>query len=307
MQRDIQKALELFEKAGELGNRFGFTILGAKYREGTVVPKNDRLAVEFFKKAAEMKCPAAIGFLGLSYHSGRGVEQNDELAIQYLKEAADIGGTLMGNDIRSDALSDLSRLYGISYAPKAITQNNAQQETQNPRGPIVKGFWIGMNIKDAAKLVNEKYTEELEGRYRVGGMALVPEDILERDPEEILLGAALGATADGGDPILCRADDTGRVNYLAFSYSATNRMFKASDMSPEQFAEAFVEAYKLSRMEPFLREQGDRLINGWEYIDEKNGVQILIIKAHGENPLNIPNRKQLVIKHFATVKERGFD
>ena len=70
---DKQKAVELWQKAAELGNDKAQYNLGACYNDGDGVEKNKEEAVKWFRKAAEQGNAEAQFNLGNRYYAGDGV------------------------------------------------------------------------------------------------------------------------------------------------------------------------------------------------------------------------------------------
>lgn len=63
--------------------------LGAMYRDGCGVGRNDEQAVNWFRKAAEQGYADGQGMLGEMYSYGRGVEKNNEQAVYWYRKAAE--------------------------------------------------------------------------------------------------------------------------------------------------------------------------------------------------------------------------
>ncbi len=65
--------------------------LGAMYRDGCGVGRNDEQAINWFRKAAEQGYADGQGMLGEMYRYGRGVEQNYEQVVYWFHKAAEQG------------------------------------------------------------------------------------------------------------------------------------------------------------------------------------------------------------------------
>ena len=66
--------------------------LGVCYYNGTVVKQNVQKAVELFQKAADQGHAGAQYNLAVYYHNGTGVEQNISKAVELYQKAADERG-----------------------------------------------------------------------------------------------------------------------------------------------------------------------------------------------------------------------
>ena len=76
------------EKAAELGSAKAMCELGWQYRQGTVALEEDHTkAIELFQKAAELGEPEAYYWLARCYQFGIGVEKDLEKALKYAFEA----------------------------------------------------------------------------------------------------------------------------------------------------------------------------------------------------------------------------
>lgn len=74
--RDFTQSINLFEKAGGLGNGEAYDHLGNMYLNGYGVTKNDVMAFQYFEKAADLKYPIGINNLGALYYEGIGCEKD---------------------------------------------------------------------------------------------------------------------------------------------------------------------------------------------------------------------------------------
>ncbi len=62
--------------------------LGRWYRQGDFgIEKNEEKAIELFEKAAELGYHKAFSWLSICYKNGNGVEKNIEKALEYAQEA----------------------------------------------------------------------------------------------------------------------------------------------------------------------------------------------------------------------------
>lgn len=91
VDKDIKKAVELFNKAIAKGNTDAMRRLGNLYREGDGVPLDYSKAMEWYQKAADKGDSEAMYNLGVMYANGDGVSQNYAEALKWYQKAADKG------------------------------------------------------------------------------------------------------------------------------------------------------------------------------------------------------------------------
>ena len=80
--KDAQKALELFQKAVELGCQFGNECIGEMYYFGDGVSQDYQKAYEYLTKSEGSKSPVTYFLLGEMFREGHYVEKNEELAVE---------------------------------------------------------------------------------------------------------------------------------------------------------------------------------------------------------------------------------
>src|SRR3972149_6126409 len=90
-----QDALQLFIRAGKLGNPRAYCMAGVMYDSSNVagVSRNDVLALKYYKLALKIdsNCgPALHGIGAFTYHGRGGIEKNREEAIRLWKLGADV-------------------------------------------------------------------------------------------------------------------------------------------------------------------------------------------------------------------------
>ncbi|KAJ3235332.1 hypothetical protein HDU81_000608 [Chytriomyces hyalinus] len=91
VEKDINKAVELYEKAVSLGSGLAYYYLGEVYEAGDDgVPKDPSKAAMYFKQGDELADGSCAAMLGLAflYEDVIGVEQSYELSLHYYLEAA---------------------------------------------------------------------------------------------------------------------------------------------------------------------------------------------------------------------------
>ena len=84
MSRDIKKAVELYQRASDMGNADAMFSLGTIYENGKEgVPKDVMKAVELYQRASDMGNTRAMRQLGICYKNGTGVSKNEKIAELY--------------------------------------------------------------------------------------------------------------------------------------------------------------------------------------------------------------------------------
>lgn len=99
-------------------------------------------------------------------------------------------------------------------------------------------------------------------------------------------------------------DTEGRVEILFVAPSGVDALFNAGDMSGEEFAQSFADAYGIPEMEVYTEDIDPALVHlagrffttGWAYLDREHGWAVTI----GEN-------KTLTVSRVTAGDERSFD
>ncbi|MEO0899716.1 MAG: tetratricopeptide repeat protein [Bacteroidota bacterium] len=91
IEKDIPKAIELYEQAGELKDGIALSNLGYLYFKGTGVKRDRNKGVEYYQLAAKLGNPRALNNLGDMYKTGDFLEKDLEKAYTLIKMAAEEG------------------------------------------------------------------------------------------------------------------------------------------------------------------------------------------------------------------------
>lgn len=91
VEKNIDLALEYFQKAVEKGAGIACWRLGDLYKAGEVVPKDMTKCLEYMFKGVELGSQEAAVTLGNMYHFADGVEKDDTKSFEYYKIAAELG------------------------------------------------------------------------------------------------------------------------------------------------------------------------------------------------------------------------
>lgn len=155
-----------------------------------------------------------------------------------------------------------------------------------------KGLTLGMPIEKAAAVLAE---HGLPAQTKPDG-SLYYEDFLGRKTVQLAQGLVAVWTL--------YADEQYNVDEIFLSPGAVNKLFNATDLTGEEFAQSFIGAYGVPKLEPLMQEAGfieqaigDKMYDfAWEYIDLEHGWRLLIAED-----------KQLKLKRTATTVEMKFD
>ena len=90
-EKDVARALLLYERACNEGHPDGCQYLGQAYQEGDIVPKDGKRAAQLFEKACEGESGYGCYLLGFSYQFGQGVARDDTRASSAYERACDFG------------------------------------------------------------------------------------------------------------------------------------------------------------------------------------------------------------------------
>lgn len=91
VEKDIEKAFGLCQKALDLGDKDAITDMGCWYEFGWGGEKNYEKALEWYLKAGEAGQAHGWQNAGYAYANGRGCEQDDDKALECFKKSADLG------------------------------------------------------------------------------------------------------------------------------------------------------------------------------------------------------------------------
>lgn len=135
VEKDLNKALELYRKAADQGHSIAQNNIGVFYEKGIVVPVDEKAAAEWYHKAAEVGYSYAQYNLGTLYAEGRGVEQDIEEAKYWLRIAS-----RQGVNFATEALKKLEE------APPTVAKKEAKPAIAHApfhSNPVTKGLaWI---------------------------------------------------------------------------------------------------------------------------------------------------------------------
>jgi TPR repeat protein len=109
-ERDINHALQLFQKAIELGNHDTCNILGNMYWFGNDVIQDYNKAVEYYVKGTKFNNTWCWNNLGNAYYQGKGVAQDRSKAVECYKKAVKLNN--------STAMVSLAKCYCFGYGTK---------------------------------------------------------------------------------------------------------------------------------------------------------------------------------------------
>ena len=136
VKQDIQKAIDLFNKACSSNYMMACTNLGDMYRAGTGVSYDFEKAVKLYEKAcnnSEMTGCNALTDIGNMYYTGKGVQRDIGKAVEFYEKACD------GNDWQT--CEHLVTIYNFDAVPPKYANAFAILEracgANQPRGCIL--------------------------------------------------------------------------------------------------------------------------------------------------------------------------
>lgn len=88
--KDVEKGIELYEKACELKDVYAVYNLALLYYEGIARPRDMGRAVHFLEIGTSLNHPRSFNFLGCLYIEGNSVPRNILKAIEYFEKASDL-------------------------------------------------------------------------------------------------------------------------------------------------------------------------------------------------------------------------
>jgi len=91
VEKDLSKAVGLYQQAADMGNSNAMNNLGNCYNHGQGVEKDISKAVGLYQRAADMGNPLAMFNLGYCYSNGIGVEKDISKAVELYQRAAEKG------------------------------------------------------------------------------------------------------------------------------------------------------------------------------------------------------------------------
>jgi len=91
VKKDLQQAVNWYEKAAEQNNAWGLYNLGEFYYSGKYFNQDYTMARELYEKAAKQNHSEAQNKLGIMYNNGYGIDRDDVEALKWFKKAADNG------------------------------------------------------------------------------------------------------------------------------------------------------------------------------------------------------------------------
>jgi len=203
----------------------------------------------------------------------------------------------------------------------------------------VKGFYLGMNIDEAADLLNKKYAniiskpasvEQLkDGTFRItigtkidlsGLNEMLDAENAALEKEAKLTGMPKTESADKAEALETESSEITagtdkKVNKILFKEDIIDPLFNSKDMSLGSFAEEFAKAYGISYLDfrPFSNEEFDMFMGsvyeqGYKYSSDSGYyIQISTKYFFVESVRNILSSKILLIKAIPKLEERSFN
>ena len=147
----------------------------------------------------------------------------------------------------------------------------------------IKDLYVGMNIDDACKVLNEK----LGVQYGV----IPPSELEQIGISGQYIIFATDNVFTQTTPIII-ADDQKRVISIQLLPSIVDKLYNTAGLPGEEFAQNFVNNYKIVRMDPFFTEDN---VQGWKFISPEG------------YKLSVTVNKIILIEKIATKADMKFD
>lgn len=90
-KKNYTQAMQLFKKAGNLGNAVAMLNVGLMYAQGKGVAQNHDQAFQWYQKASDKGHKAAMYNIGMMYKNGLGTAKDAKTAVEWFKKSADKG------------------------------------------------------------------------------------------------------------------------------------------------------------------------------------------------------------------------
>ena len=200
VEKDSERAFELYMKAAETGDGSALLAVGESYYLGKGVKKNEEKAFEFYRKSAETGNEYAAYYTGDCYQYGWGTEENVNEAIKWYKAAAD--------QEYSDAYHELGNCYALLEKYKEAFEwykKGADEENEESIKELGFCYLHGDGTKrnyDKTFECFDRLGEDYEGMPYWLGMAYLNGEGVGKDHDEAVRLFKLGMERDDDD--LCR-------------------------------------------------------------------------------------------------------
>ena len=154
VDKDVKKALEYSFEAAEQGNSIGQNCLGLMYEHGEGVKKNVVKAAELFRLAAEQGHRVAQYHLGRMYEDGTGVAQDLAQAVKWYLQSAEQGLSMAQSAL--GYMYDEGRGIGRDYK-QALNWYRKAAAQEDPRGQnnlgvlYERGNGVSQDIRESIK------------------------------------------------------------------------------------------------------------------------------------------------------------
>lgn len=226
-----------------------------------------------------------------------------------------------GSQKAGDWLSNPDR---SSSQAEEVVSNKTEANTRPTLNVLkVKGFYLGMDINEAAELLNTKYADITrkklqDGTFKPGasveqmesGMFRIVINKESKDLIAIYYDMATGVPVEGsGCMVSIKAGNDKKVTELYLDGSISDALFNSKDMDCKTFTEEFAKAYNISNFEPFIKEEKTLQWDGYTNTSAAVPVYRNFYKYSSDKGyyIEISEEKNLLIKTIPKSKERGFD
>ena len=138
------EALEMYKKAGAMGNSEGLFKVGKFYSEGrTGIEINYELARQYYEQAVSLNNPKAMNNLANMYADGEGIVKDISKAIELYKKSVDLGNSI--------AMNNLAGKYRYG---NGVEKNYTKAVELYKKAALLKNVWAMDNLGDMYRLGN---------------------------------------------------------------------------------------------------------------------------------------------------------
>ena len=170
VEKDVEKAVELYRKGMNLGSGYAATEFGNTFWLGQGVERSYEKAVEMFRKGIKMGSGFAAGNLGYAFWIGQGVEQSAEKAAEMFRKGVDM-----------ESGYSASCFGNFFWNGKGVEQSNKKAVEMFRKGMEMGDDYARRRLKNILVEMDEISDEILDMLWDVDGLPIEVENlVLER-------------------------------------------------------------------------------------------------------------------------------
>lgn len=267
VSQDMAEGAKWFRKAADQGNAGGQARLAWFYVRGKGVEKDFKEGVRLARKSAEQGDANGQMVLGVCYFNGWGVKEDIEESFKWLSKAEKQGNKGAKEMLEKPEFSLVRVVRGNAddiEAGEACLQKLKEfkkdgrfsAKAQAPRDNdllVVKGLYIGMHVEDAVvacgkiAMSSDDYVvvdsrmlkDEKWAQYKA-----LKEKMKGYDGISVLSCKDSKNIQDATRLCVVRLDGDGNISKIFFTREGMDEIFKARNLSTDEFAKALVDNYQ---------------------------------------------------------------